>query len=311
MEADGAQQHRRGWIKWVRLAGTVLSLGLLAWLIQRQDWNALSEAVQGVSPGGLLLAVACSLMSQGFNAARWWALLEGQQIRPGFGRILQLAFSGLFASNFLPGTVGGDVARVAGILPYSRSRVAGAASVLLDRLIGVFGMAFILPFSIPLLQVFLSEQDISALQGSAALGIGSGKLVEPFNRIWARSREALRIWLHNPVSLGLALVFSWGSVVFYLLVVYIAAHELGIDVTYVQVAGATGISYFLTLLPISINGYGVRELVVFGVYSQLGASPEQAAALALITRAVLVSVSLPGALWLGGVLKHRREEPAE
>jgi len=143
MGVEAGRTRRRDTGKWIRLAGTLLSLSLLVWLLLRQDWQALLESLGGVSVTGMLLALACSLISQGFNAARWWALLEGQGIKPGIRRIFELAFAGLFASNFLPGTVGGDVARVVGILPYSKSRAAGAASVLLDRLIGVFGMAFI------------------------------------------------------------------------------------------------------------------------------------------------------------------------
>ena len=294
----------RDWGRWIRVAGSILSAALLVWLILRQDWGALLQSIEGASITGLLLALACSLVSQGFNAARWWALLEGQQIRPGVYRVLQMAFAGLFASNFLPGTVGGDVARAAGIMPYSKDKVAGAASVIVDRLIGVFGMAFILPFSIPLISVLIENQKFFTGDG-AAYAAFLGKILKPFKRLAVRSIDAVKIWLHRPGSLIQALLFSWGSVVFYLLVVWIAARELGIQVTYWQVAGATGISYFLTLLPISINGYGVRELVIFGVYSQLGADAEQATALALITRAILVSVSLPGALWLGGIINDK------
>ncbi|MBN1264768.1 MAG: flippase-like domain-containing protein [Anaerolineales bacterium] len=291
--------------RWVRLAGSLLSAALLVWLVMRQDWNALLTSLEGASIGGLLLAFGCSLVSQGFNAARWWTLLEGQQIRPGFYRVVQIAFAGLFASNFLPGTVGGDVARVAGILPYSENRIAGAASVIVDRVIGVFGMTFMLPFSLPLIRVLAADPDFFSRSGSALSGVLFGRILNPIKRLTTRSVDALKIWVHRPGSLILALLFSWGSVVFYLLVVWLVARELGIKVSYWQVAGATGISYFLTLLPISINGYGVRELVIFGVYSQLGADPEQATALALVTRVILVSVSLPGSLWLGGILKKK------
>jgi len=79
------------------------------------------------------------------------------------------------------------------------------------------------------------------------------------------------------------------------------ARGIGIPVTPIQVAGATTITYFLTLVPIAINGYGIREAAILAVYLPLGASSEQATALALVSRALAVLVTLPGAFWLGQI----------
>lgn len=101
--------------------------------------------------------------------------------------------------------------------------------------------------------------------------------------------------------MGLALLASWVGVACYLGAVWLVAGGLGIPVSLGDVAGATALTYFLTLLPISINGYGLREVGMLALYVQLGATAEQASALALITRAMLMIVSLPGALWLSNV----------
>jgi uncharacterized membrane protein YbhN (UPF0104 family) len=99
-----------------------------------------------------------------------------------------------------------------------------------------------------------------------------------------------------------ALAVSLAGVLSYLFSLLILAHELGIDVNLAQVAGVTGLTYFLTLLPISLNGWGVREVGVVALYSTLGAEADQAVALALVSRALLMISSLPGAIWVGDVL---------
>jgi uncharacterized membrane protein YbhN (UPF0104 family) len=62
------------------------------------------------------------------------------------------------------------------------------------------------------------------------------------------------------------------------------------------------ITYFLTLIPISFNGYGVREFAMASLYSRLGASTGQAAMLALITRFFMLVETLPGALWISQLM---------
>ncbi|MCK7481603.1 MAG: flippase-like domain-containing protein [Candidatus Moduliflexus flocculans] len=51
-----------------------------------------------------------------------------------------LTFTGLFASNFLPTTIGGDVVRLAGAMQMGFDRAVCLASIAADRLIGMAGM---------------------------------------------------------------------------------------------------------------------------------------------------------------------------
>jgi hypothetical protein len=65
-----------------------------------------------------------------------------------------------------------------------------------------------------------------------------------------------------------------------------------------QVMGVMALSYAINLLPISINGYGVREIALTTLYVHVGATLEQASTLAVVTRFILLVEALPGALWL-------------
>ena len=94
----------------------------------------------------------------------------------------------------------------------------------------------------------------------------------------------------------------------YLVGALIVARALGITVNLAQVAGASAVSYFLTMVPVSINGYGIRELVVLWCYAQLGATVEQATALAFLTRIIMLFLSLPGAISIRAFLPGREGE---
>lgn len=286
---------RRDWVWRLRILGTVASLGLLVWLLARQDWEAFFGHARSLSPAALALALALVLLGQLWNVGRWLCLLRGQEIGLSYFQAASYAFAGLFASNFLPSTIGGDVVRILGAARAGPSRLSGAATVVMDRAISVFGMLFLLPFSVPLLE--------GMIRGAGGLGeislAATGAPADWLRRIRERVRETLAPWMRRPGSLALSLAASWAGVLCYLLAVWMVARGLAIEVSLAQVAGVTGLTYLITLIPISINGYGLREAGMLALYVQLGATPEQASALALITRALMMLVSLPGAAWLG------------
>jgi hypothetical protein len=70
-----------------------------------------------------------------------------------------------------------------------------------------------------------------------------------------------------------------------------------------MIAGLWSVTYFITLLPISINGYGVQEWVFTILLSNVvGLVPSVAATIALLIRAYFLLSSLPGALFLPSIL---------
>jgi hypothetical protein len=300
-------KRRRGWL---RIAGTVVSLGLLAWMLSRQDWQAIRALAAGIPGYLLLLALGLAFASQGFSTLRWWILMHYQAIRVGYRMAFRLTSSGMFASNFLPGTIGGDVIRIAGILPSSPSPTVGIASVVVDRGIGVTAMLFVLPLSLATFGPVL----VPMLKGTATLSIAAAVSTTPIARFGRRLGDILRPWMAQPQSLVGALVVAGLAIVAYVLCVWCVANGLGMEVTPIQVASVTGITYFLSQIPISFNALGVREAAMIALYVQLGSTPEQAAALALITRALVMLSTVPGAIWLPGSLaaaRGRRPEVGE
>jgi uncharacterized membrane protein YbhN (UPF0104 family) len=294
-----ANKGRRKGIFWkLRLIGTILSLGLLLWLLSKQDWLMILEAVKTLPLYLLILSALLLLMRHAWNTMRWFLLLHAQGILLPFHRALMFVFSGLFASNFLPSMVGGDVVRIAGIVQESEKRVAAAASVVVDRLVGFIGMMFFLPFGIPLIQSMLK----TGLFLAGPIGMDKRKIFDTLRELFGRFLGALQHWRKRPIWLVLSLMASCCGVLVWFCAVYLIALGLKIPVNMSDVAGASSLVYFMTLIPLSINGYGIRELAIVAFYTHFGASTEQATALALITRFLYLSVSLPGALWVGKVV---------
>lgn len=285
----------------LQLVGTAVSLGLLVILLTRQDWQELLRLAASIPIWVFVAGTTLLMVRVVAHGMRWLVLLRAQGIDLEISETLRLQWAGIYAGNFLPTSVGGDVVRLYGVLPASPSKVVAAASIVVDRLLGVIGMVFVLPFSLPLIN--------SIFSGTApGLVLASSDLMDRVGGAFARFKQALALWASKPRSLLLALSASWVGILCFLLMIWLLVRALEMPVNLVDVAGASALTYYIALIPFSINSYGIRELGVVFFYTQLGASSEQALTLALLTRALLLVVSLPGALLLPQVLGSRNAD---
>jgi uncharacterized membrane protein YbhN (UPF0104 family) len=291
--------------KLVRWAGTLVSSILFVWLIARQDWARIWDHLSNTPIWLLPLVFLLYFMGQVLNSLRWANLLRAQGLRIPFLEVLKMVLTGAFASNFLPTTIGGDTVRVVSLLRYNATWGVSVASVMMDRLLNVVAMFTVLPFS------FLVFGDpavfFERIRGFAPwpllAGTGVAKpVVEKYaarlNRGIGRVWEILKAWVQHPKVLLGSFALSWSSSFIIFVAIWILARGLDMDVSLYQVMGVMALSYAINLIPISINGYGVREIALTTLYMHIGASLEQASTLAVVTRFVLLIEALPGALWL-------------
>jgi uncharacterized membrane protein YbhN (UPF0104 family) len=77
------------------------------------------------------------------------------------------------------------------------------------------------------------------------------------------------------------------------------------------IAGLWSMSYFITLMPFSIGGLGIREISITYIFQEIGGiSVESALTLAVLLRAVDILASIPGAIFLPTILATLRQKDA-
>ncbi|GAB1471012.1 lysylphosphatidylglycerol synthase transmembrane domain-containing protein [Chloroflexota bacterium] len=286
----------------IRGLGSFLALALLIVLIQEEGDGELFSALRRVSSLYFLAALAALLLSRLFAVARWHILLTSAGVDVPFSRSAMLTFTGNFSSNFLPTTIGGDVVRLGGAMQLGYDRPICLASLVADRLIGMAGMALALPLGlIPAFSLSNGVSQSIALPAFFQKGMDFTK----------RTFESLSIWLKKPGTLFGSLLYTLGNQIFIYIAIYLLL--LGIDhkVSFWLVAGMYTLTYFVTLVPISINGLGVQELSMTFLLIQLGGlTSSESATIALLTRLLFVLASLPGAFFLPSILAAINEKKA-
>ncbi len=188
-----------------KVLGSLLAFGSLFFLIESQSWDEIFDAVQQISWQRFALVLGLIFLSRFFVIARWYALLRSAGIQMRFREATSLTFTGLFASNFLPSTVGGDLVRIGGVLQLGYDRTISTASVLVDRLVGMLGMTMLAPVGLVSLFQWLSTHP-ELINTSISFPLLFKKLVDAFKKFF----NALTIWLKKPLSLLVSLLFTWG-----------------------------------------------------------------------------------------------------
>lgn len=333
MRSQGHLFSKKNLPLFLRWAGTLLALGLLIYLLSRQGWGEIMQAFRQVPVWRVGFALGLTLVSRFAVAGRWHVLLRsaGTNIPP--RQTLRITFAGLFASNFLPTTIGGDVVRLGGVIRLGYDRAISLASLVVDRLVGMAGMAmaaltllFSLPELIRAIKVGYVEREQQYTTSASTLLTGSffgflpyspglifgmaffrvewwqtfmGKLKSVFARLF----DAVKLWLSKPQSLLGALAFTWVHMVCVFGSIWILLPGLGETMPFWRIAGLWALTYFVTLLPISVNGLGVQELSMTFFFTTFGGiSASSGLTMALFMRILPMFASLPGALFIPGML---------
>jgi len=283
----------------LQLAGTLLAVGLIVVLLREEKWQDILEAFAKIKKVNLFWVALLFLLARFAVVGRWYVLLRAAGINMRLQDSMALTFTSLFASHFLPTTVGGDLLRLAGAMQMGFDRAVCLASIAADRLIGMLGMSMMAPiglwYSWGLIQTKLMASFFSFLQ-------------KPFE-FTKRTLAVFGIWIKKPASLLGSLAFACLNMMCQFTAVYIFARDLGSQASFWVIAGLWSLIYFITLLPISINGYGVQELFSTYLLSNVaGLSPAMSLSIAFLVRAYFLLSSLPGAFFLPAILSTMAEQ---
>lgn len=290
--------------------------GLIFYLGLRLDLRAAWHELAAAGLGACVAAVAVSVAQTAVLAWRWQRILAAQRIQLGFGQVARLVFIGAFFNQWLPTSVGGDAVRLVMLHAAGPSLRQATQAVLVDRLSGVAALMLLILPGLPGVAA-LSAGDASFLFGACALTVVFGAVlaayfmadgvIERFPRL-ARLR-LVRIIAETSAS---ARFVTWRAPTApATLLLAVAVHLSTVGVVCL-LAGAlhAGLSPLLgfvlvppiiaaALLPVSVGGWGTREVAMVAGLGLAGVPPPTALAISVLLGLVGLIAALPGGvLWL-------------
>lgn len=283
--------------RWLTTAfKAIVSLGLLAYLFSQIDVRSVGRSLQNLHAGYFILAWVAYFGLQFAGVLRWRIMVRIQGYEHPFGRLTAFHFIGLFFNLFLPTSIGGDLGKCY-YLAESRADVLRAmATVLADRISGMVAVLGIASAAIwagrsVVIPVWMT---VVTLGGAGLLALG---LLLPFGFPGLLRKYVLpyRYW-ENPrflaVSLALSFIIQLAMVVIHMLI----GRAVGVSVpwefyfVFVPLVSVAG------MIPISLNGLGVREGAYVYFLAQAGVSAPPAMAFAVLFLFLITGLNVLGGL---------------
>jgi uncharacterized membrane protein YbhN (UPF0104 family) len=143
---------QRRWLS--TLAKYLLGLGVLAYVLW-SHWRpkegtpgpGLADALAGpmhIVP--FLLAALCMAIGLTLTIVRWWLLARALDLPLPLREAFRLGMLGYFFNTLLPGSIGGDLVKMASVVRSQDRRTAAVASIIFDRVIGLVGVVVLVVF---------------------------------------------------------------------------------------------------------------------------------------------------------------------
>jgi uncharacterized membrane protein YbhN (UPF0104 family) len=290
----------------------IVSVGLLSWLAWRTDWARIGDALGHLRYEWWLLAVAVYFGAQLVSARRWQMLAKPMGFHAPFRRFAGLYFIGMYFNLFLPTSVGGDVVRAWSLDDNSQRRMSAFLSVFADRLNGLLVLLMVACVGVlvcpvplpPWVPIGIWCVALCTAVGVATVSVGSGILAR--SESLRRVADAVRhYWLHPRVlvvTACLSVIVQLANV----LLVWLIGRALGLDVPFTYCAVFVPLVTLLTMLPLSLNGMGIREGGTVLFLSAAGVDEGAALCLSVLWFFAMTTVSLCGgvAYFFGGISRR-------
>jgi len=313
MRQDTRHTHSfRDMNAWIKFAVKAAITMLLLWLqLKWIDLRKVLDSALDVDWHYLVAAVCLSLFLAWLASVRWFFVIRAIGHKLSFGLTWQFTMIGVFFNQILPSAMGGDLVRI----PYAHNAglpfATALKSVVLDRVMAFVGQMVLVILCLPM--VYWVVTDIRAqgfLMGVCVACILGTGLVLGAERSpqWLHRQRIfiLVLWLSRSLrgillgSLSMRIVVSAVMVhVVRVLTVYLIATGMSLHVSLLQCLILVPPAMLLTLLPVSVGGWGVREGAFVVAFAFIGLPAAQSFALSTLFGLMILFSSLTGALvWI-------------
>lgn len=320
IKEDVARAQRAGSTRWLKMGIKILvSASLIIYLLNKTQLAAIWEAARTANL--FLIGISFLLHGVGYfsSSYRWQLLLSAQGFDVPVAYLVRSYAIAMFFNNFLPSTIGGDGYRAYDTAKYNIPHLRALATVIVERFLGLFAlMVFavlalalatelttqvenlwiwsLLTFATMLTVVWLLFfhsgkvpwlRKILDLPGMSLINKQVMKVTESFAPF--RGKTRVLVW-----SMLLSLLLQLNVIFHY----YLISEALGISIPFVKFLVIIPLSMFIQMVPVSINGIGIREsFYVFFLSNIYGAPIATSMAFSWIAYGMILFLGV-----LGGVI---------
>lgn len=291
----------------------LISAALLYFALRKVNFYELAARFDIATAGWIALAIAAMFLQILLGALRWSEISADCGAPLGVAQAFRFNLIGTFFNQTLPSSIGGDAVRLWLVARGGAGWRAATYSIFVDRAVGLIALAIVIVASLPWSYRLIDDPqgrsalllaDFAALAG----GIGFlilGRLRWPWLKRWWATHH-----LHACAVIANRVIFSREhgpkiavlSLLVHVLVVVIAwciVRSIAAPVLFGQVFQLIPPVMLITMLPISIAGWGVREATMGLAFGYAGLAANEGVNVSLLFGCVSFIVGVFGGLiWI-------------
>jgi len=288
----------------------IITIAIFYFLFRNIDFVNFSKLIFNSHGGWIFVALLMQLTSTYLAAYRWFKISQLLVFKERLSFYVQSYFKGTFFNQVLPSSIGGDAVRIIDLTREGYDKRDALYGVFVDRIVGLVGL-LVLNLLATLIFFGTFERDfslliilitVSGISGFALLFHlhrltflenikGLNLFVKLANRL--NSLYASRMLLIKHISISVIVhLFS-------VLTMYGLSLALGLDLSFQTLLIAVPPVFLLTIVPISLAGWGVREGAMIGIFMLVGADQTKVLAMSILYGFLLILSALPGSyFWI-------------
>jgi hypothetical protein len=291
----------------------LISAALLYLSLRKINLYELAARIQVDSLGWLTLAIAATFLQIFLGVLRWREISVECGAPLETGQAMRFNVIGTFFNQTLPSSIGGDAVRLWLVARGGAGWRAATYSIFVDRAIGLIALAVLIAVTLPWSYRLISDphgQSALLLLDLAALAAGFGFLLIgilpwPWLKTWWATHH-----VHACAVIANRVLFSRDrgpKVAVLSLLIHVVAVVIGwcvvqsitAPVTFGQIFQLLPPVMLITMMPISIAGWGVREATMGLAFGYAGLIASEGVNVSLLFGAVSFVVGVFGGLvWI-------------
>lgn len=295
-----------------------ISGALLYVALRNTDFSALAARLSLHSIGWIALAIAVALFQILLGALRWQIISDTCDAPLTWLRALRYNMIGSFFNQTLPSSIGGDAVRLWLVGRGSAGWRAATYSIFVDRALGLIALALLILALLPWSYGLIADpqgRTALALIDAIALAAGAGFLVVgwlrwrwldrwlPLHHLRICAVKANAILFDARRGIPVALL-SFSVHVLTAAVAWCAARSIAAPVLFWQLLVLIPPIMLITMLPVSIAGWGLRETTMGVAFGYAGLSSSEGVNVSLLFGAIIFIVGgLGGLVWIASAEK--------
>jgi uncharacterized membrane protein YbhN (UPF0104 family) len=291
----------------------LISAALLYFSLRKINLGELVSRIDVSSLGWIGLAIAVSFLQIFLGVLRWREIGAECGAPLDTKQAMRFNVIGTFFNQTLPSSIGGDAVRLWLVARNGAGWRAATYSIFVDRAIGLIALAIIIVASLPWSYNLITDPhgrsalllvDLAALAGGLGFLV-LGALPWPWLKHWWATHH-----IHACAVIANRVIFSRDrgpkiavlSVLVHVLAVVIAwcvVQSIAAPVLFGQIFQLVPPVMLITMLPISIAGWGVREATMGLAFGYAGLLANEGVNVSLLFGAVSFLVGIVGGLvWI-------------